>query len=138
GFKVIVITNQSGLARGYFTEDTLNQIHEKMKTELGKHGARVDAIYYCPHHPDDGCHCRKPRTGLFSKAVSELRIELKRSYMVGDAQGDIDAGKAAECKTVLVTTGPNGKSKINNAPDFTAENLVQAAEWITRDAGSQS
>ncbi len=105
-FKVIVVTNQSGIARGYFTEETLAQIHQKMKDELAKYGARVDAIYHCPHHPDDGCECRKPKTALFLKAAGEHDIDLKSSYVVGDMQMDIDAGKSLDCKTVLVTTGP--------------------------------
>jgi D,D-heptose 1,7-bisphosphate phosphatase len=82
GFKVVVVTNQSGIARGYFTEQTLEQIHQKMKDELANHNAWVDAIYYCPHHPDDGCDCRKPGTALFLKAARELDIDLARSYVV--------------------------------------------------------
>jgi histidinol-phosphate phosphatase family protein len=137
GFKVVVITNQSGIARGYFTEETLAQIHQKMKDELMKHGARIDAIYYCPHHPDDGCECRKPKIGLFHKAAKELNIDFHNSYMVGDMQIDIDAGRAAGCKTVLVTTGPDGGNSVINSPDHIAENLIEAAQWIiTRNAKS--
>lgn len=146
GFKVVVITNQSGIARGYFTEGILAQIHQKMKDELAKYGARVDAIYYCPHHPDDGCQCRKPKTALFLKAAEEHNIALKNSYMVGDQQMDIDAGKAVGCKTALVTTGPQpsisspksplpGPQSVNlnpelQMPDYTAQNLLEAARWI--------
>jgi len=138
-FKVVVITNQSGIARGYFTEETLAQIHQKMKDELAKYGARVDAIYYCPHHPDDGCQCRKPKTALFLKAAEEHNIALKNSYMVGDQQMDIDAGKALGCKTALVTTGPQppvpSPQSVNlnpelQMPDYTARNLLEAARWI--------
>ncbi len=137
GFRVVVITNQSGIARGYFTEETLAQIHQKMKDELMKHGAKVDAIYYCPHHPDDGCECRKPKIGLFHKAAKELNIDFHNSYMVGDMQIDIDAGRAAGCKTVLVTTGPDGGNSVTDSPDHIAENLIGAAQWIiTRNAKS--
>jgi len=145
-FKVVVITNQSGIARGYFTEGTLAQIHQKMKDELAKYSAWVDAIYYCPHHPDDGCQCRKPKTALFLKAAEEHNIALKNSYMVGDQQMDIDAGKALGCKTALVTTGPqppisSPKSPVSSPqsvnlnpelqmPDYTARNLLEAARWI--------
>ena len=132
-FKVVVITNQSGIARGYFTEETLAQIHDKMEHELNKHGAKVDAIYYCPHHPDDSCGCRKPKTALFLRAAKELDINLSRSFVVGDMQMDIDAGKALGCKTVLVTTGPQGGSNAIDPPDYTADTLPEAVQWITRD-----
>ncbi len=130
GFKVVVITNQSGLARGFFIEETLKQIHGKMQRELAKHGATVDAIYYCPHHPDDGCNCRKPRTGLLTRAEKEMGIDLKSSYMIGDMQSDIDGGKAAGCKTILVTTGPHLRDTISEAPDYIAESLITAIHWI--------
>ncbi len=137
GFKVVVITNQSGIARGYFTEDTLAQIHGKMESELARHGARLDAIYYCPHHPDDGCDCRKPEKALFLRAAKELHINSAHSFMIGDMQMDIDAGKALGCKTVLVTTGPNGGNGIINPPDFTADSLLEAAQWIIRNTGKK-
>ena len=136
GFKIVVITNQSGIARGYFTEEILAQIHNKMEQDLARGGAVLDAIYYCPHHPDDGCSCRKPKTALFLKAAKELEINLGLSYVVGDMQIDVDAGKALGCKTVLVTTGPqslipNPQSLIN-PPDYIADSLLEAARWITR------
>lgn len=106
GFKVVVITNQSGIARGYFNEQTLASIHQKMADELGRSGAKLDAIYHCPHHPDDSCECRKPKTALFRRAAQEMNIEFSLSYIVGDSSIDIKAGKALGCKTVLVTTGP--------------------------------
>lgn len=129
-FKVVVVTNQSGIARGYFTEDTLARIHQKMEAEMRKQNARIDAIYYCPHHPDDRCECRKPKTALFHKAVRELDIDLNRSWVVGDMPLDIAAGKALMCKTVLVTTGPQGGNGIINPPDCIAENLFTVAERI--------
>jgi D,D-heptose 1,7-bisphosphate phosphatase len=133
GFKVVVVTNQSGITRGYFTEETLAQIHKKMVDELKQQEARVDAIYYCPHHPDDGCDCRKPGTALFLKAVKELGINLGLSYVVGDLQIDIDAGKALACRTVLVTTGPQAGNNITNPPDYTANSLLEATRWIIED-----
>ena len=133
GFKVVVITNQSGLARGVFTEETLAQIHGKMEKELAKHGARVNAIYYCPHHPDEGCDCRKPKTGLLEKASEGLGLDLKSSYMIGDMQKDIDAGRAAGCRTILVTTGPEAGNGVNVPANYTADSLLAAAEWIIRE-----
>ena len=128
-FKVVLITNQSGISREYFTETILAEIHAKMESELAKHGANVDAIYYCPHHPDDGCDCRKPKTGMLTKAAEELGINLKSSYMIGDMQTDIDVGRVAGCRAILVTTGPDGGDGVKKA-DYTAQNLSQAAKWI--------
>jgi D-glycero-D-manno-heptose 1,7-bisphosphate phosphatase len=133
GYKVVVITNQSGIARGYFAEDTLAEIHQKMKDELAGYGARIDEIYYCPHHPDDGCACRKPMPGLILRAAADLGISLELSYFIGDMMLDVAAGKAAGCKTVLLDTGPSrpaaeaGKA----TPDFMASNLLEAVRWIT-------
>jgi D,D-heptose 1,7-bisphosphate phosphatase len=133
GFKVVVITNQSGVARGYFTEETLEQIHQKMKHELAKHNAWVDAIYYCPHHPDDGCDCRKPKTALFLKAAKEFDIDLTRSYVVGDMHMDIEAGRALGCKTILVSNDHQSLAPNSLAPDHVADNLLMAAERIISD-----
>ncbi|NQT74859.1 MAG: D-glycero-beta-D-manno-heptose 1,7-bisphosphate 7-phosphatase [Chloroflexi bacterium] len=133
GFKVVLITNQSGISRGYFTEAILAEIHAKMESELVKYGAYIDAIYYCPHQPDDGCGCRKPKPGLLTKAAEELGIDLKFSYMIGDMQKDIDVGRAVGCKTILVTTGPDGGDGVTNA-DYTADSLSQAAQWIIENA----
>jgi D,D-heptose 1,7-bisphosphate phosphatase len=137
GFKVVVITNQSGIARSYFTTDTLAQIHEKMKTELERYGARIDAIYYCPHHPDADCDCRKPNTALFQQAASEYDIDLGHSFMVGDTDLDIAAGKALGCKTVLVTTGPNGSSMVNS-PDHVADRLLDTVHWILKQSATKT
>lgn len=135
GLKVIIITNQSGIARGYFTEEVLFQIHQKMKEELAKYNAWIDAIYVCPHHPDEGCECRKPKPTLFLQAAEEMKIALNLSYMIGDDAKDIEAGKTAGCKTILVTTGPNGENIEAQVkePDIIAANLYEAVEWITND-----
>jgi len=130
GFKVVVITNQSGIARGYFTEETLAQIHQKMRGELAKRGAHVDAIYYCPHHPDEGCECRKPKTALFLRAANQLDIDYRHSFVVGDMRMDVEAGKALGCKTILVTTGPCRGKEVTDPPDYIAENLLEAAKWL--------
>lgn len=134
GFKVIVITNQSGIARGYFTEDTLAKIHDKMKRELAEEGAWVDAIYCCPHHPDDNCDCRKPKPKLVLQAAKEHDIDLKHSFVVGDLQMDIELGKVAGCKSILIGDAPlvNGE-KVN--PDAIAVDLREAAQIILRMEG---
>jgi histidinol-phosphate phosphatase family protein len=138
GFKVVVVTNQSGLARGFFTEETLSLIHKKMKDELAKAGARIDAIYYCSHHPNDGCSCRKPGTALFELASREMKIDLTRSFVVGDTEMDVKAGQAIGAGTVLVTTGLYHSPKANGHVDFTAGNLLQAAKWVLENAQGRS
>lgn len=132
-FKVIVITNQSGIARGYFTEETLAQIHEKMKGELAKESAWVDAIYYCPHHPDDNCNCRKPKPKLLLQAVKDFDIDLERSFVVGDLQMDVDLGKVVICKTILIKQG----DEIVDA-DAVAADLLEAAGEILAWKGEVS
>ena len=130
GFKVVVATNQSGVARGYFTEATLHKIHQYMQDELARYDAHVDAIYYCPHHPDDGCQCRKPEPGLLIKAAQDLGVDLGRSFMVGNSEMDIKAGKAVGCQTVLIAAEPDAVKEITETPDHVAGNLLQAAQWI--------
>jgi D,D-heptose 1,7-bisphosphate phosphatase len=129
GFKVIVITNQSGIARGYFTEATLGKIHNKMLTALNKQQARLDGIYYCPHHPDDNCNCRKPGTGLFRNAARDLYIDFTASFMIGDMSSDIEAGNAAGCRTVFVTNGTPAP-QLAITPDYTATDFPGAVTWI--------
>lgn len=130
GYKVIVITNQSGVARGYFTEDMLGLIHRKMRNQLTAENARVDAIYYCPHHPDDNCECRKPKPKMILQAATEHDIDPKRSFMVGDKAHDIALGKNAGCRTVLIPSGPAETGSEPCSPDYTAADLYEAALWI--------
>ncbi len=142
GDLAIIISNQPMIAKGFMTENDLNGIHKKIETELGKKGAKIDAIYYCPHHPDIGfpgeipelkikCNCRKPEIGLFLKAKKDFNIDLKNSYSIGDKTSDILAGKRAGCKTILVKTGYGGKDKLFNAkPDFVAKNLSEVIKII--------
>ena len=129
GYLVIVITNQPVIARGEVTVDGLEEIHNKMETMLGKDGAYVDAIYYCPHHPHKGfngevpelkmeCECRKPKPGLLLKAAQDYNIDLEKSWMIGDSENDILAGKNAGCKTALISS-----DNINYGQDRTLLNL---------------
>jgi len=102
GYLVIVVTNQRGIARGLMAKRDLEEIHRKMKEELKKKGAKIDAIYYCPHDVEDNCNCRKPKPGMILKAAKDFNIDLADSIAIGDSGPDIMAGKAAGCKTMLV------------------------------------
>jgi len=131
-FLLIVITNQAGIARGFFTEETLKLIHNKMIRILKQNKVELNDIYYCPHHPEftGPCDCRKPNPGMILKAKLKYNIDLSNSYMVGDTLNDIETGKAARCKTVLVLTG-YGKEEQKNIsliiPDMIFKNLKEFA-----------
>jgi D-sedoheptulose 7-phosphate isomerase len=134
GLKLVVVTNQSGLARGYFTREALEAIHERMRHELQSHGVVLDAVLYCPHHPDDGCPCRKPNVGLFKTASEEHRFDLARSFVIGDAQSDVEAARTIGAKVVLVKRTPENKAK---GADFTAKDMNDASRWILQSLESE-
>ena len=129
GFKAVVVTNQSGIARGYFTEEMLAKIHDKLQKELAKRGARVDAIYYCPHHPDDNCDCRKPKPKMVLQAAIELDIDLSQSYIIGDNVMDTELAKRAGCKAGIRI------SETARASDWVASSFRDAVEQILRCEG---
>lgn len=111
-WPVVVMTNQSGVARGFLSEQDLERVHDRLRSLLADEGARVDAIEYCPHHPSAGrppynveCDCRKPATGMLTRAAERLGIDLASSFVVGDRCVDMQAGQSAGCRTVLVLTG---------------------------------
>ena len=130
GYKVIVITNQSGVARGYFSEDMLGLIHQKMLNQLAEENAGIDGIYYCPPHPDDDCECRKPKPKMVLQAAKEHDIDLKRSFMVGNSSQDILLGQNVGCHTVLIQSSPDETEIERCSPDYTAADLYEAALWI--------
>ncbi len=134
-FMLFIITNQSSIARGYFTEEILSKIHHKMKITLKNEGVTLDKIYFCPHHPDftGPCECRKPNPGMILKAKNQFNIDLSKSYMVGDTLNDIKTGKNANCITVLVLTGygKEEQKKIDQVkPNFVFQNLLDFAKNI--------
>jgi D-glycero-D-manno-heptose 1,7-bisphosphate phosphatase len=137
---VVVVTNQSGVGRGYFPESLVGEVHERMVSELWAQGARVDGIYYCPHVCADECACRKPKIGMLERAASELQLDLKKSFVVGDRGGDVAMAFSAGSKSVLVRTGfGEGElawhaAKWPHQPDFVAKDLAEAVEWILREA----
>jgi len=135
GFLVIVISNQAGVARGMYSEADLNLLHVRVDDELRELGARIDAYYYCPHHPEFGeeciCDCRKPAPGMLLRAVDDLAIDLSRSWMVGDKLTDVEAGHAANLNTILVRTGYGDNEALLSEPgQIIVDNLLAACQYI--------
>ena len=141
GFKVVVVSNQPGIAKGKITEELFEQIRSKMKKELEKEAAHLDAEYYCLHHPDAikkeyrvNCDCRKPKTGLFLRASSELGLDPSRSFSIGDSLMDIKAGKAAGYKTILIGSMKCDLCRLmdqeNARPEFIVGSLIKAVDII--------
>jgi D-glycero-D-manno-heptose 1,7-bisphosphate phosphatase len=135
---LIVITNQAAIGRGLMTVELLEDIHQRMVTEIAAHGGRIDRIIYCPHRPEDGCDCRKPKPGMLVQAAAEIGIDLTRSYLVGDAATDVQAGQQVGCHNILVLTG-RGVEQLISTVHLTgghfltiARNLEEAAVYILR------
>ena len=141
GFKVVVVTNQSGVARGLFTEAFVAEVHRAMSEILGCRGARIDRFYYCPHHPEgmgpyrQTCRCRKPEPGMLLRAAADLDLDLGRSYLVGDTPKDLEAARRAAVKGILVRTGYGRESAGGEGPAaaHVADDLPAAARWIIAD-----
>jgi D-glycero-D-manno-heptose 1,7-bisphosphate phosphatase len=137
-YPVIVVSNQSGVARGYFPESLVQHVNEAMIQQLSEAGARLDAIYYCPHASSENCPCRKPKTGMLENAAREQSIDLRRSFVVGDRHGDIQLARNVGARGILVRTGyGEGElawhaAKWPSPPDFVADDLTQAVDWILR------
>lgn len=127
GLLVVVVTNQRAVSRGLITVEGLEEIHRKMRDELASAGARIDAIYYCPHGSDDSCACRKPAPGMLRSAAREHGIDLASSWMVGDTDSDIVAGRSAGCKTIRIA---RKMESADTTADFTADSLFRAARTI--------
>ena len=145
GCLVVCISNQAGVARGYYSIDAVHEVHQKLEELLEEGGAHLDRIYFCPHHPTEGqypyrinCECRKPGSGMLLKAAVELNIDLKRSYLIGDRLSDIQAAKNAGLKAILVLTGYGYKDLeniINHQhiqPDSICQDIGAAVDWILK------
>jgi D-glycero-D-manno-heptose 1,7-bisphosphate phosphatase len=140
GYLVVVVTNQSGIARGYYSGNDLEKLHRYMEKEFADSGARIDGWYYCPHHPDfpseaEPCGCRKPLPGMLLTAAEELGIDLASSWMVGDKCADMEAGLVAGCRSILVRTG-YGAVEAASAPSgvVTVDDLLAAVDVILEDS----
>lgn len=139
-FLLVVVTNQSGVAFNYFTEEQLQQVHIRIKELLIKEKILLHAFYYCPHHVQGklpkyaiDCSCRKPKPGLILQAAEDMNINLSQSWMIGDILNDTEAGNKAGCSSVLINNGNETEWQLNELrkPDYTVNNLLQAAEIIT-------
>ena len=139
GARVALITNQSGIARGFFTAAELEAIHARLAALLAARGAFLDAIYYCPHHPDDGCACRKPAPALAERALGDLEADRAACYMIGDQKRDMELARRIGARSVLVTSGPTSLDSLASlnaeelTPDHVAEGLAEAVDWIFQD-----
>lgn len=132
GFLIFIVSNQSGLARGFFKPEDLERIHDKIKEIFP-----LDGIYYCPHHPDENCSCRKPKPKMLLALADKFRIDLARSYLIGDALSDMEMGQRAGCKALLVLTGRGKETEASlgeGGPpvEFIAGDILEAAKWIAQ------
>lgn len=140
GLGLVIVTNQSGVARGYFDQNGLTAIHEHLRRMLDAEGVTIDGIYVCPHGPEDDCTCRKPLPGMIDLAVAEHGFDPARSFMIGDKAADVDMGRCIGATTFLVRTGygaeveRQGKAR----PDFVVDSLVEAAAIIDSELAIQS
>jgi len=139
GFKIFIISNQAGVSKGIFSQQSLNLISENMLKELSKFEIKIDGIFYCIHKPEDNCSCRKPKTGLIDKALTTFKLknnkDQKDGYFIGDTIRDVETGKSAGLSTILVFSGkekPENKKNWQTQPDFTAKDLSEAVDIIVR------
>lgn len=141
GFKLFIISNQAGVSNGIYSQESLDIITSNMLAELKRHNIDIEGVYYCTHNSEDNCSCRKPQTGMLNSAVKKLRdknieIEMALSYFIGDTLRDIETGKNAGLKTILVFSGkekPENKNNWQILPDFTAADLSEAADLILKE-----
>jgi D-glycero-D-manno-heptose 1,7-bisphosphate phosphatase len=138
GMKAVLITNQSGVGRGYFEAKTVEEVHELLCAELARSNAKLDAIYYCPHDPNNiSCECRKPRPGMLFRARRDLDIDLSQSYVIGDKHTDVETAYTVGAKSILVLTG-YGRDQLQqhrneeHQPTYVAENLAEAVDAILK------
>lgn len=136
GYNIIVISNQAGVSKGFFTEKKLRFINKKMLGEIEKSGGKIKRTYYCIHQKDDNCGCRKPDTGLFRKAEKELGVKAKGAYFIGDGVMDVEAGRKAGMRTVLLLSGKTALADLKgwkSKPDLVFKDLNEAVNFILKE-----
>ena len=127
-YKIIIVTNQSGIARGYFKEVEVKKLHKWMASDFKKRGIRIDKVYYCPHGPDDNCFCRKPKPGMLLKANKDFGLNLSKSWFIGDGKVDVIAGREANVKTIKI--GEKTPKDLKLEPNYYAKNVLEAVNII--------
>jgi D-glycero-D-manno-heptose 1,7-bisphosphate phosphatase len=131
GFRVVVVTNQANVGRGILDAAVLEEIHDRMLESLAATGGEVAGIYVCPHRPDEGCDCRKPRPGLLLRAASELGFDLRRTWAIGDSPGDVEAAVVAGAMPLIVLSGITSAADIPPGTEHAESDLLAAARWLT-------
>ncbi len=134
-YKLFIITNQSGIGRGYFTKEEFLTFNNLLIRKLNNENIKIEDTYYCPHKPDDGCDCRKPGVEFIKDAEKGYKIDLSKSYVIGDKPVDIEMGIKAECKTIFVLTGygKNYQNELESKPDVIVNDLLEGAEYIKQN-----
>ncbi|WP_320172794.1 D-glycero-beta-D-manno-heptose 1,7-bisphosphate 7-phosphatase [Maridesulfovibrio sp.] len=134
GFGLIVVTNQSGIGRGYYAESDMKAVNDRMAKLLAVHGIKINAVYFCPHAPDQECDCRKPAPGMFDQAIADFGMNPEECFVIGDKICDVELGMARNAKSILVRTGKGLKEepKCVGKADYIADDLLDAAEFIKR------
>jgi D-glycero-D-manno-heptose 1,7-bisphosphate phosphatase len=137
GYKLFIVTNQSGVGRGYFTREAVESIHAHLNEEFSRAGVHFDRYYVCPHRPEENCECRKPKAKFLFEAAREYQLDLPRCFMIGDRESDIQAGVNAGVVSILVLTGVGRETLAKQAasPSHVAETIADAAGWILRQNG---
>lgn len=135
GYLLILITNQSGIARGYFKEDALPAVWEKINKLLRENNVQLDDVFYCPHNPEDNCKCRKPKPGNIQKAIKKYNIDSSKSWMIGDILNDVEAGNRGGCKTILLNTGNETEWREDEYrhPTYSVEKWSQVLSVISKE-----
>ncbi len=141
GIKVLVVSNQAGVNKNYFSKEALKSITARMLEEVRRSGGNIEKVYYCVHRDEDNCDCRKPKTGLLEKAKEEYDIDIHNTYFIGDSRVDVVAGRLAGCKTIFVLSGKTTEDDMRawrEKPDRVFKDLLGAVEWLLEKEGRKA